>query len=57
MIILRLIFKEVLMASLLTNKWLWIPLATWLLVQIFKLIVEIVSAKDRKINFKRVLRS
>ena len=45
------------MTSLLTNKWLWIPLATWLLVQLFKLIVEIISAKDRKINFKRVLRS
>ena len=43
------------MKELLTNKWLWIPLATWLLVQIFKLIVEIFSAKDRKINFKRIL--
>ena len=43
------------MKELLTNKWLWIPLATWLLVQIFKLIVEIFSAKDRKINFRRIL--
>jgi len=43
------------MKSLLTNKLLWIPLATWLLVQLFKLIVEIISAKDRKINFKRII--
>ena len=43
------------MKELLTNKWLWIPLATWLLVQLFKLIVEIFSAKDRKINFRRIL--
>ena len=43
------------MKDLLTNKLLWIPLATWLLVQLFKLIVEIISAKDRKINFKRII--
>ena len=43
------------MKEFLTNKWLWIPMATWLMVQMFKLIVEIFSAKDRKINFKRVL--
>ncbi len=43
------------MKDLLTNKWLWIPLATWLLVQIFKLIVEIFNAKDRKINFRRII--
>lgn len=43
------------MKALLTNKLLWIPLATWLLVQIFKLIVEIFNAKGRKINFKRIL--
>ncbi len=41
------------MKDFLTNKLLWIPLATWILVQMFKLIVEILSAKDRKINFKR----
>ena len=46
------------MKDLLTNKLLWIPLATWLLVQIFKLIVEVVTAKDRKkINFRRILGS
>ncbi len=43
------------MKALLTNKWLWIPLATWLLVQFFKLIVEVLSAKDRKINFRRFI--
>ena len=45
------------MRELLTNKLIWIPLATWLLVQTFKLIVEIISAKDRKINFRRILGS
>lgn len=43
------------MVELLNNKLLWIPLITWFVVQIVKLIVEIVSAKDRKINFKRVI--
>ena len=43
------------MRDFLTNKLLWIPLATWLLVQMYKLIVEIFSAKDRKINFRRIL--
>ena len=43
------------MKALFTNKWLWIPLATWFLVQLFKLIVEIFSAKGKKINFRRVL--
>ncbi len=43
------------MRELLTNKWMWIPLATWLLVQIFKLIVEVFTAKGRKINFRRIL--
>ena len=45
------------MKELLTNKLLWIPLATWLMVQLFKLVVEIFSAKDRKINFRRILGS
>ena len=45
------------MKELLNNKLLWIPLATWLLVQIFKLIVEIFRSGDnKKINFKRILR-
>ncbi len=45
------------MKSLLTNRLLWIPLATWLLVQIFKMIVEIFTAKaeNRKINFRRII--
>ncbi|MBR3281433.1 MAG: divergent PAP2 family protein [Clostridia bacterium] len=43
------------MRELLTNKWMWIPLATWLLVQIFKLIVEVFTAKGKKINFRRIL--
>ncbi len=43
------------MRDFLTNRLLWIPLATWLLVQMYKLIVEIFSAKDRKINFRRIL--
>ncbi len=45
------------MKALLTNKWLWIPLATWLVVQFYKLIVEVLTAKGRKINWKRILGS
>ena len=45
------------MKELLTNKLIWIPLATWFLVQVFKLIVEVFNAKDRKINFRRILGS
>ena len=43
------------MKELFNNKLLWIPIITWFVVQFVKLIVEIVSAKDRKINFKRVI--
>ena len=43
------------MKELLTNRLLWIPLASWFLVQMFKLIVEIFSARDRKINFRRII--
>lgn len=43
------------MKELLMNKWLWIPLATWLIVQMYKLIVEVLTAKDRKINFRRFI--
>ena len=45
------------MKELLTNKLIWIPLATWFLVQVFKLIVEVFNAKGRKINFRRILGS
>ena len=45
------------MKALLTNKWLWIPLATWLVVQFYKLIVEVLTAKGRKINWKRIIGS
>lgn len=43
------------MNDFLRNKYLWIPLATWLLVQIFKLIIEILTSEKGKINFKRIL--
>ena len=45
------------MKALLTNKWLWIPLATWLVVQFYKLIVEVLTAKGKKINWKRIIGS
>ena len=40
------------MSELITNKWLWIPLITWFLVQVFKVIRELL--RDKKINFKRI---
>ncbi len=45
------------MKDLFTNKWLWIPLSTWLLVQLVKLITEVVKAsrEGRNINFRRII--
>ena len=43
------------MTELLKNKLLWIPLITWLLVQLFKLIWEIITNRKGKINFKRII--
>lgn len=40
------------MGEFLTNRWLWIPLITWFLVQIFKVIRELL--RDKKVNFKRI---
>lgn len=40
------------MFDFITNKWLWIPLITWFLVQIFKVIRELL--RDKKVNFKRI---
>ena len=40
------------MSEFITNKWLWIPLITWFLVQIFKVIRELL--RDKKVNFKRI---
>lgn len=42
------------MVELLKNKLLWIPLITWFLVQLFKLIWEIITNRKEKINFKRI---
>ena len=42
------------MNELLKNKLLWIPIITWFLVQLFKLIVEIVTNRKEKINFRRI---
>lgn len=41
------------MNDFLTNKWLWIPLITWFLVQIFKFIRELL--KNKKMDFRRIL--
>ncbi|MBR6252885.1 MAG: divergent PAP2 family protein [Clostridia bacterium] len=43
------------MTELLKNKLLWIPLITWFLVQLFKLIYEIITNRKSKINFKRII--
>jgi len=40
------------MGDFITNKWLWIPLITWFLVQIFKVIRELL--RDKKVNVKRI---
>ena len=40
------------MGDFLTNRWLWIPLITWFLVQVFKVIRELL--RDKKINFRRI---
>ncbi len=40
------------MGALLTNKWLWVPVITWFLVQIFKVIRELL--RDKKVNVKRI---
>lgn len=40
------------MSDFITNKWLWIPLITWFLVQIFKVIRELL--RDKKVNVKRI---
>ena len=40
------------MGEFLTNRWLWIPLIAWFLVQIFKVIRELL--RDKKVNFKRI---
>ena len=40
------------MNEFITNRWLWIPLITWFLVQIFKVIRELL--RDKKINVKRI---
>lgn len=40
------------MNEFITNKWLWIPLITWFLVQIFKVIRELV--RDKKVDVKRI---
>jgi acid phosphatase family membrane protein YuiD len=41
------------MKDFFTNKWLWIPIATWFIIQLFKLIRE--CLKNKKIDFKRIL--
>ncbi|MBO5143316.1 MAG: divergent PAP2 family protein [Clostridia bacterium] len=40
------------MGDFVTNKWLWIPIITWFLVQIFKVIRELL--RDKKVNFRRI---
>ena len=35
-----------------TNKWMLIPLITWFLVQVFKVIRELL--RDKKVNFRRI---
>lgn len=40
------------MGDFITNKWLWIPLITWFLVQIFKVIRELL--RDKKVNVRRI---
>ena len=41
------------MSDFITNKRLWIPLITWFLVQIFKVIRELL--RDKKVDFRRIL--
>jgi acid phosphatase family membrane protein YuiD len=41
------------MKDFLTNKWLWIPIATWFIIQLFKLIRE--CLKNKKMDFKRIM--
>lgn len=43
------------MTELLNNRLLWIPMITWFLVQLFKLIWEIITNRKGKINFKRII--
>lgn len=40
------------MGDFLTNKWLFIPLITWFLVQVFKVIRELL--RDKKVDFRRI---
>jgi acid phosphatase family membrane protein YuiD len=41
------------MKDFFTNKLLWIPIATWFIIQLFKLIRE--CLKNKKLDFKRIL--
>lgn len=41
------------MGQVLANRWLWIPIITWFLVQVFKVIRELL--REKKVDFKRIL--
>lgn len=41
------------MKDFFTNRLLWIPIATWFIIQLFKLIRE--CLKNKKLDFKRIL--
>lgn len=40
------------LTAFITNRWLLIPLITWFLVQVFKVIRELL--RDKKVNIKRI---